>query len=258
MPKGELYIKTSRMSASTDKTGIVDDDKSPFCGYCDAFVRYGLSLGDGAIDKLMTESPAKSPKGTSLATSDGVSYIADTVGVCDERQLSLEVNLVAHYRLDYLKKYRRLCHEVLCKEKGYVVLFRTRHEPPVRYRLIYQTMEQLRQWMSGGIGLMTLVFTEPHPELQWLPQPTGSVVKVVDKYSDLPSTGYNTGDLAIITSGEGWQYDASMLAARTRVGWGAGIQAEVGSTWNHGEEGFGYVWQYTAKGWKRVMKSEYM
>lgn len=174
MPRGELYIKTTRMSASSDRTGIVTDEHNPFVGYADAFLRYGLSLSDGAIDKMMMEAPAKSAKGTSLVTRHGVSYVGATTGYTDERTLSLDVNILAYYRHEYIKRYRLLCDEVLCKEPGYVVTIRTRHEPDRRYRLLYQTMEQLRQWMTGGIGLMTLVFLEPHPELQLpiIPHPT--------------------------------------------------------------------------------------
>lgn len=191
MPAGDFYIKTESfgsklfMPTLDEGLGLVSSPSNTFYGYADAFVRYGLSLSDGAIDKLMTFNPNKSPKGVSLATQNGVSYDAATVGKVDERVFSVDVHIVAQTKEDYLNKYERLRDEVLVP--GKVIVLRTNHRSAVRYRVIYQRCEPFRQWMLGGMAMFTLAFIEPHPELQETPdlEIAKNVIAIVDNESGL-------------------------------------------------------------------------
>lgn len=170
MPKGELYLRTSKVTAAFSKEdecrmGLVTDTENPFHGYADAFVRYGLSLEDGAIDRILTPSPHKQPVGSGNAITDGVAYIGASVGVTDERELSFDVHLSApHYR-EYLRRYKLFCDEILAHDRSECVWLRTGWFPSVAYRLIYNGIEQFSGF-TLGLAKFTLSFTEPHPELR--------------------------------------------------------------------------------------------
>lgn len=163
LPRGELFISTEKMIFSNVMDGKVVQRTKTFYGYADAFERYGLSLSVGAIDKLMAPVPHKEPASNKSAVRHGAAYIGATVGKVDERVLSLDVSIVASSKEDYLRRYQLLCDEVL---SGGIVYVRTSHRPELCYRLLYQSSEQFRQWMSGGVAMFTLSFIEPHPELQ--------------------------------------------------------------------------------------------
>ena len=238
MASGELYIKTQKTNEvlatpyvpSEDFTcecayrrGIVVDGSNPFCGYADTFVRYGLSLTDGTIDKLETAAPMKVPVATKSAVRHGVSYNGMTVGIVDERTLSLEMHIAAKSRADYEAKYRMLRKEVLRKDGG-VILLRTRREPDVCHRLLYQTHEQFRQWIHGGLAMFTLVFIEPHPELTELspipanmfhismsPKPSASEEMTVMVGGSIKFTALTDFDASIIT----WNASDSIKAVKT-------------------------------------------
>lgn len=275
MPKGELYIKTRKISDILTTPyvpsemftsecaygrGIVNDTNNTYYGYADAWVRYGLSLGDGAIDKLMTATPHKAAKGISSAVSHGVSYNGRTIGIVDERAVSFDAHIVAQSRKDYLKKWSLFKSEVLCKEVGIIVL-RTSYDPNVRYRLINPTHEQFRQWISGGAAMFTLSFIEPHPELQESYVPTdgmdgidGIVLFAVDNESELSVEGGYTDDaLAIVMNPDDghnenlWLYEEDGAPQGGPIWTNGGPTAHVGSLWyclgdRHLYEFEGQIW----------------
>ena len=173
---GELFFSTKKIFLSGDSTGAVVGNNSDYLGFVDAYERYGLSLSANAIDKLMNPAPHKQPQGNSLAYADGRCYGGLTVGVRDERLLSLEVNITAPSRAAYLTRYGMLCEEVLNAGRGEVIYLRTPYQPGVCYRLVYQTCEQFQQWINSGTALLTISFIEPHPEM-----------RVVDALPYLPS-----------------------------------------------------------------------
>ena len=211
MPKGELYIRTEKtkglatsafvpssrfVSECKYYAGVVRDLENPYYGYIDAWMRYGLSLSDGSVDKLMTPAPHKQMSSVKNSLMDGVGYNGLTVGRVDERVLSLDVNIVAEDLREYMYRYDLLCDEVLSNDCG-VIELRTRWRPGRYYRLLYQSSEQFRQWMSGGSAMFTVGFVEPHPELELV---TGFVVAVANTEEGLSAdaTLYRTGDMAIV------------------------------------------------------------
>ena len=215
MPKGELFIKTQKISEILEtpyvpsdtftsecayRRGIVVDAANPFYGYVDAWERYGFSLSDGGVDKLMTAPSHKAPVGTKSAVKHGVSYNGATVGIIDERTVSFDAHIVAWSRAEYMYRWNLFKEEVLNKENK-IITMRTCYEPKVFYRLLYQTHEQFRQWMTGGAAMFTLSFIEPHPELREVHYTlAGNVAAVVDTSAELSndSSVYIDGDMAIV------------------------------------------------------------
>ena len=171
MPKGELYLKTkATRSAVTkgDARGILIGNGSPATpsidyvkGWTDAYVRYGLSLEDGAISKILAPSPMKQPTNSRSANQNGVSYLGSTIGKCDERMLSFDVHICAPNEEIFLKRYNLFRSEVLAC--GYLQLS-TKWTDDV-YHLIYQDCQQFSQFRME-MAKFTLSFVEPHPEIR--------------------------------------------------------------------------------------------
>jgi len=167
MPHGELYIRTKRTitahnNAQALHTGMADltVNNATYKGWVDAYDRYGLSLEDGALGKLMAPAPNKKPVGNNNVMINGVAYLGGTIGVKDERSLSLDVHIMAASKPAFLSQYGLLCSEVL--DAGYIQV-RTSYQPDVIYHLIYQDCQQYSQY-ARSMAKFTLAFIEPHPE----------------------------------------------------------------------------------------------
>lgn len=167
MPTGELYIKTSRITSSSDTTGVVTDSTDTFYGYADAYLRYGLSLCGGAIDKLVAPVGKKDPQGNKSALSPGVGYLGMSVGITDEREVSVDMVLNAPNKTVYLQKLAQLRHEVMDLPSGEYFMLRTNYFPDEAYRVIYKGCEPFRSFCRE-MALFTMILREPHPELRSL------------------------------------------------------------------------------------------
>ena len=183
MPQGQLYLRTKKTIqavSSDDKTGLVLADayrptewvnsfpSTYGYGWADAYLRYGLSLEDGAMSKLLTPSPKKKGNNNSDVQTHGVAYSALTIGIEDERELSFDVHFVAQDEAAFLANYDRFCTEILAP--GYTQL-RFMIETPVGladrgiYHLKYNDCQQF-QAFRFQMAKFTLSFTEPHPEIR--------------------------------------------------------------------------------------------
>ena len=153
MPARELYIRVQGVSSPRSCDPNVKD------GWVDAFIRYGMSLSETGLSRLMTPAPKKDPVTNSNAVTSGVSCL--TYGVTDERTFSVEMHITACTRREFIEKYGRLCNEVLS-----VGLFelKTRYLPDV-YHLIYKDCTQFDEYdMRAAKYQLTLL--EPHPEIR--------------------------------------------------------------------------------------------
>lgn len=184
MPQGQLYLRTKgtiQAAAGSDLTGLVVADayrpaewanafpSGKGYGWADAFLRYGLSLEDGAMSKLLTPAPKKKGNSASEVTKNGVAYSAATLGMADEREMSFDVHFVAPDRQTFLANYDLFCAEVL--SPGYVQLrfsvdnvgggLRDRGI----YHLKYDDCQQFQEF-AFQMAKFTLSFTEPHPEIR--------------------------------------------------------------------------------------------
>ena len=97
MPQGQLFFKTKNTSKQ----------------WVDAYTEYGMSLEDGAIGEIITPAPMKEGVSNSLATADGVAYMAGTIGKKNERTLSFNVHILAATEAAGWTAYRKFCREVL-------------------------------------------------------------------------------------------------------------------------------------------------
>lgn len=166
MPRRQLFLRTKRTMTANSGDGryTVGSEGWPQItgtGWVDAFERYGVSLESGAITKLMTPAPQKTPANNSSAGSHGVAYGGSTIGKKDERQFDVDIHICASSEADFLTKYALFCNEIL--DCGYFQLV-TSWEPTKVYHLLYRYCDTLHQFFSG-MGKYQLAVTEPHPEI---------------------------------------------------------------------------------------------
>lgn len=152
---GELFFKT----ANTKVSGVSD--------WVDAYTRYGLSLEDGSRARLRAPAPMKAGVSNSSAVTNGVAYLASSIGKKDERTVSLAVHIVgiAHDDLsakeDYEAKFDDFCTEVL--DCGYIKV-RLGVSGPV-FHMLYVDCQPFDEF-CGEMAKFTLSLKEPHPEIR--------------------------------------------------------------------------------------------
>ena len=162
---GELFIKTSR-------TG----------GWYDAYTRWGLSLEDGALSRLMTPPPHKEPVSNKNVMMDGISVVQDQF-FADVRSVSLEMHIVAPRKDVFWARYASFCTEVL--NEGYIDLV-TRYEPTKVYHFLYSDCTQFTEFQET-MAKFTLSLNEPNPSVH-----SGSVPFVTDGEGNVVTWDDNT------------------------------------------------------------------
>lgn len=168
MPQGKLFIRTNGTKTAVggqNTTGLTNRtvNNNTYTGWADAYLRYGLSLEDGALAALMAPAPNKKPANVTPRSGHGTAYDGSTIGYKAERNISLDVHITATNKSDYIEKYALFCSEVL--DCGYIQL-RTSEQPNVIYHLLYDACQQFSHFLSG-MAKFTLSLTEPHPDIRY-------------------------------------------------------------------------------------------
>lgn len=158
MAKEVLYLKTGKT------TSTASSDTNAQNGWVDAYLKYGLSLEDGALSKLIAPAANKKPVGNSNALTGGVAYLGSSVGVKDERQLSLDVHICASTKADFWTKYSSFCAEILDHAVGDHIRLKHVDDGMRVHHFVYQNCEPFMQF-QGEMAKFTLILLEPHPEL---------------------------------------------------------------------------------------------
>ena len=154
-------MQKSRINTNIER-GISSTANTAEGYWIDAYARYGLSIEDGSLAKLITPAPNKEPIKTSNVISHGVSALKGSVGFKNERTLSLAMHIVASTRQDFLDKYALFCQEVIGGD-GYFLL-KVSSFPNAVHHFLYIDCQQLSQsWME--MAVFTLSLLEPHPEI---------------------------------------------------------------------------------------------
>lgn len=159
MPKGELYLKTGKTTSPAST-----DDQNVTGGWVDAYEQYGFSLENGSLSKLMAPAPNKKPVSNSNALAGGVAYLAGSVGVKDERTLSLDAHICARTEEEFWNKYSSFCDEILDHARGDHIMLKHVRDHGRVHHLVYQACEPFSQFRME-MAKFTMVLLEPHPEL---------------------------------------------------------------------------------------------
>ena len=124
----------------------------------DAYTWWGLSFEDGAYSALLTPAPMKEYVENKSRLRHGKTVMAEHTKI-DERSLTLPFHITASSENDFLTKYGNFCSEVLAQG---VFSVRTKFQPTVGYRLVYDSCTQFRQFMNR-MAVFSLKATEPDP-----------------------------------------------------------------------------------------------
>lgn len=124
----------------------------------DAYREWGISMDDTSLSALMTPPPNKELIENKSRLEHGKRVIADNVKV-DERNLTLQINLTAPTKEQFLARYLSFCNEL---KKG-TLNIKTKYQPDLLYRMVYVSCSQFSQFMQG-IGKFSLKLNEPNPE----------------------------------------------------------------------------------------------
>lgn len=128
--------------------------------WIDAYTRYGISLEETSLSKLMTPAPNKAPVENKSDLQHGKRVVRNTSGVKkDERNVSLILNMSASTKAQFLTNYGLFCTEIL--DKGFFDI-KTSYQSGVIYRFTYLDCTQFREFVLG-IGKYTLSLNEPDP-----------------------------------------------------------------------------------------------
>ena len=128
--------------------------------WVDAFDRYGISLDETGVSKLMTPAPNKEIVENKSDLEDGKRVVRDSSDVRkDERNFNLILNITAPNQDEFIARYARLCSEVL--DKGFMDFY-TPYCPHTVYRLTFLDCNQFSEF-DRRVGKFTLSLNEPDP-----------------------------------------------------------------------------------------------
>lgn len=167
MPANTLYFKTSATQALP--SGAVG--RKPFTVgsqtevYADAYTRYGISLEETSLSRLMTPAPNKEIVENKSDIEHGKRVYRDSADVRkDERNVSLIFNITAKNEAEFMSKYALFCDEIL--DKGFIDI-RTEYYKydTTKYRVFRMTYLDCSQFSEfcQCIGKFTLNLNEPDP-----------------------------------------------------------------------------------------------
>ena len=123
----------------------------------DAYTTWGISLDETSLSTLMTPVSNKDFIENRSRLEHGKRVVA-TNPKLDDRSFTLQIHLTASDKTQFFARYESFCKELA---KG-VLDIKTRYQPDVVYRTIYQSCSQFSQFMNS-IGKFSLKLNEPDP-----------------------------------------------------------------------------------------------
>lgn len=123
----------------------------------DAYATWGISLDETSLSALMTPVANKDFIENKSRLENGKRVVTVNPKV-EDRSFALQIHLTASDKAQFFARY-----ELFCKVLAMGVLdIRTKYQPEVVYRTIYQSCSQFSQFMQG-IGKFSLKLNEPDP-----------------------------------------------------------------------------------------------
>lgn len=122
----------------------------------DAYTKWGVVLGDGSLNALMTPAPVKAAIENKSRLIDGKQVVS--LGKLDARDVSLTLYIRAGNQMQF---NQRLAAFITAIRQGTITL-ETKFEPNVVYRLNYSNCTQFSQ-CRGRLGKFVVRFNEPNP-----------------------------------------------------------------------------------------------
>lgn len=123
----------------------------------DAYISWGISMDNTSLSDLMTPVANKEFIENESRLEHGKQVIVSNHRL-DTRNLTLKINLIASSEQQFFDRYNSFCKELATG----ILEIKTKYQPDVVYKTIYQSCSQFSQFMRG-IGKFTLKLNEPNP-----------------------------------------------------------------------------------------------
>lgn len=123
----------------------------------DAYTTWGISMDDTSLSELMTPVSNKEFVENESRLEHGKKVIVSNPRL-DARNVTLKINLSATSEQQFFERYNSFCKELATG----VLEIKSKYQPDVVYKTIYQSCSQFSQFMRG-IGKFTLKLVEPNP-----------------------------------------------------------------------------------------------
>lgn len=126
----------------------------------DAYLNWGVTLGDTSLAALKTPAPLKGYVSNKSPLRDGadVVTVAAALPKVDERDVQLTFYIHASTPAQFEARYDAFTAVLM----GGKVNLWTRHQQGVTYRLLYQSASQYSEF-NGRLGKIVARFAEPNP-----------------------------------------------------------------------------------------------
>lgn len=146
MPKNTLYIRPAKNFTLASSQGWID-----------AFVEFGMSMDSTALSALMTPAANKEYVTNSSRLEHGTQLVMANPKK-EARTVNVSFNLTAPNEEIFFIRYQKLCDLL----DGGAFWLRTKYQPDVAYKVVYESCQQFTQFMRG-IAKFSLRVTEPNP-----------------------------------------------------------------------------------------------
>lgn len=123
----------------------------------DAYTTWGISMDDTSLSELMTPVSNKEFIENESRLEHGKKVIVSNPRL-DARNVTLKINLSATSEQQFFERYNSFCKELATG----VLEIKSKYQPDVVYKTIYQSCSQFSQFMRG-IGKFTLKLVESNP-----------------------------------------------------------------------------------------------
>lgn len=127
--------------------------------WVDAYERYGVTLDETGLSRLMTPAPNKQPVENKSELEDGKRIVSGTKPKKGERNIALLMNLTASSEASFFERYALFCSEIL--DYGYIRM-KTGYQSGVVYKMTYVDCTQFSEFRRG-MAKFTLSLNEPNP-----------------------------------------------------------------------------------------------
>lgn len=125
----------------------------------DAFIEWGISMDNQALSALMTPAGMKPSVTSKSRLEHGKRVLMDSERAkVDERDITLNFNLLADSEQEFFDRYSRFCQELATGQLN----IETSFQPGIVYKCLYLSCTQFREYWRG-IGMFTLRLNEPNP-----------------------------------------------------------------------------------------------
>jgi hypothetical protein len=126
----------------------------------DAYTTWGVTLTDNSLSQLMTPAPNKAPVENMSRLEHGKRVVTDGKYVKkDERNITMEMHLIAKSKTEFWTRYNAFCTDVL--DKGFFDMKCSYCQGKV-FHLIYESCTQFSEFMEE-LAKFTLRLNEPNP-----------------------------------------------------------------------------------------------